>query len=515
MGYRLGNYELREQLGVGSFGITYLAYDRRNSRKVAIKELLPTMFATRCDTVRVVPHGANDEGQWRWAQDRFVTEAQTLAACVHPNVLRVFEVFRANGTAYMVTQYEEGCTLTKWLKRLGRAPSESELRGILEPLLSALETVHARQFLHRDIKPDNIYMANGNRPVLIDFGSARQDVANRSAPMTAIVTEGYAPFEQYMNGHQGPWTDVYALAAVLYSVIVGKSPPSAMQRTAARANDPCICLSTTYASRYSAKLLQSIDAGLRLDARTRTPNTQQWRRMLSGAGPLRMNGMRTPLVVVAALLLLTAVVAALLVTMGGSTSAPAVEAQAEALRQKQIAEENAAQAQRRAQMMEDENKQLKRRLDQQTPQPVAPVTYTPPPTTYTPPAPTPGKPGLPDGFDDFFKTVYQHNGSDAGTWAADFASPAYYCYANGPAQRSSIQNDRQKLTNRYPNRWYSAPNVKSTEVISPDKVRLTYTFSYRYSGANSASGSSSVTMVSDKSSGRWQITSFEESVLRQ
>jgi serine/threonine protein kinase len=295
LGYHLGSYEFREQLGVGSFGITYLADDHALRRKVAIKELLPTMIATRCETVRVEPHTSDEEEQWQWAQERFMGEAQTLAKCEHANILHVFEAFRANGTAYMVTQFEEGCTLTRWLRNLGRPPTENELRAILEPLLSALDTVHAHQFLHRDIKPDNIYMTGGNRPVLIDFGSARQDVTQRSVPMTAIVTEGYAPFEQYSEtGRQGPWTDLYALAAVMYCAIVGRKPPSAAERAAADEEDPCICLAAGYGSQYSLGLLQGIDAGLRLNARARLQSTTEWRSILSGSIPVRPEETRTP-----------------------------------------------------------------------------------------------------------------------------------------------------------------------------------------------------------------------------
>jgi formylglycine-generating enzyme required for sulfatase activity/serine/threonine protein kinase len=295
LGYQLGSYEFQEQLGFGSFGITYLAYDHMLSRRVAIKELLPTMIVTRLDTVRVEPHTAEDEEQWMWAQERFVEEAQAVAVCQHPNVLHVFEAFRANGTAYMVTKFEEGYTLTHWLKNLGRPPTESELRGVLDPLLSALDTVHARQFLHRDIKPDNIYMAEGNRPVLIDFGSARQDVTQRSVPMTAIVTEGYAPFEQYSEtGHQGPWTDLYALAAVMYCAIVGQKPPTATERAASGEDDPCLCLASMYASEYSINLLSAIDAALRLNARSRPQSTDEWRHILSGSSAARPPGTRTP-----------------------------------------------------------------------------------------------------------------------------------------------------------------------------------------------------------------------------
>jgi serine/threonine protein kinase len=438
LGYQLGSYQFQEQLGFGSFGITYLAYDQMLSRKVAIKELLPTMIATRCDTVRVEPHTSEDEEQWVWAQERFVAEAQTVAKCKHPNVLHVFEAFRANGTAYMVTQFEDGCTLTRWLKNLGRSPTESELRGILDPLLSALDTVHAQQFLHRDIKPDNIYMTAGNRPVLIDFGSARQDVTQRSVPMTAIVTEGYAPFEQYSeNGRQGPWTDLYALAAVMYCAIVGHKPPSAAERAAAGEEDPCICLAAAYASQYSAGLLQSIDAGLRLNARSRPQSTAEWRHILSGSIPIRPEGTRIPTgfprtqatpqnqqaplesttgrhvashqsrafqwFVMAALLCLGAVVFFMLVDNGRRHEPADVENSAAQKKKDEEAKRAAAVAaeemRRKLLVAEEENQRLKKQL-QATPSPTAaslPVAKAPPIAAHAP-EPTPIDPDVLDGI---------------------------------------------------------------------------------------------------------------------
>jgi parallel beta-helix repeat protein len=279
-GYRLGKYLLHGVLGSGGFGITYLAEDTSLGRRVAIKELLPGDFATRVGEATVAPKGREgDRENLEWAQARFLEEGRVLAACAHSNVVGVYEAIVANGTAYLVTRYEEGQDLERWLRGLGRAPTEVELRGILWPLLSGLEQMHQTGFLHRDIKPENIYLTTKGIPVLLDFGSARQAIGTRSRMLTAVVTPGYAPFEQYHEGgHQGPWTDIYALGAVMHRAITGQKPPEAAGRM--MGNDPYKSLAATQGSQYSAAFLKGLDRALRVKVSERPQSIAEWRALL-------------------------------------------------------------------------------------------------------------------------------------------------------------------------------------------------------------------------------------------
>ena len=280
-GYRLHEYEIVSVLGVGGFGITYLATDTRLAMLVAIKEYLPNSLAVRIEGSTVMPKSQTDADDFHWGLERFLQEAQTLARFRHPSIVRVLRFFEANGTGYTVMEYEKGQSLGQYLAANPPAMDEATLRGLLLPLLDGLRLVHAAGFLHRDIKPANIYLRADGTPVLIDFGSARQAMGSHTQNLTSVFTPGYAPFEQYFaDGRQGPWTDIYALAAVAYRLVAGMPPPEAARRVT---EDTLLPATTLCRGRYSAALLNAIDQGLQLNETARPQDIDAWLAQLNAA----------------------------------------------------------------------------------------------------------------------------------------------------------------------------------------------------------------------------------------
>ena len=226
----LQEYRLDSVLGAGGFGITYLGWDTNLEKHVAIKEFLPGELAMRALDGSVVPVNTDHEHNYQWGLDRFVQEARTLAKFSHPNIVRVNRYFEANGTSYMVMEYEEGESLHQLLKR-APVPDEATLTAIVMPILDGLQAVHKAGFLHRDIKPSNVFLRKDGTPVLLDFGSSRFAAGAVPKNFTAIVSPGYAPLEQYSgDGNQGPWSDIYGLACVLFRAVTGEHPPDAVRR---------------------------------------------------------------------------------------------------------------------------------------------------------------------------------------------------------------------------------------------------------------------------------------------
>ncbi|MGQ0672089.1 MAG: protein kinase domain-containing protein [Hyphomicrobium sp.] len=272
----VGDYRIDRVLGAGGFGITYLADEIALARPVTIKEYFPADFAARADGLEAAPRSQNCAGDYRWGLDRFIEEAQTLARFNHPNIVRVYRYFRANNTGYMVLHFEEGQNLKGWLKGLGRAPRQKELDSLLTPLLDALEIIHKSDYLHRDIAPDNIIVRKNGEPVLIDFGSARGEIASHSKTVSALVKPGYSPYEQYAetSRQQGPWTDIYALGATLYHLVAGKRPPDAPSRMV---KDELVPARDAALSAYRPGFLRAIDRALALPVEARPQSIAAWR----------------------------------------------------------------------------------------------------------------------------------------------------------------------------------------------------------------------------------------------
>lgn len=283
-GTRVDHYVIREVIGAGGFGITYLAEHEGLGKLYAIKEYFPHEFSFRQGR-SVRPTSASD-GTYKWGLDRFLTEARALAKFKHPAIVDVSSIFEANGTAYIVLNYEAGLDLAQWLKQLGRPPTQDELDRLLMPLLSALEEVHHNNMMHRDISPDNLLIRDDGRPVLIDFGSARESIRYRARALSAIVKHGYSPPEQYSSRPdlQGPWTDIYALSATLYRALTGKLPPEAPERML---QDDMAPLRDLVTGAYRPSFLDAIDQGLRLRIQERPQSVVEWRELLFKPQPLR------------------------------------------------------------------------------------------------------------------------------------------------------------------------------------------------------------------------------------
>ena len=273
-----GKYELVRVLGrPGGFGITYLGFDHHLDEAVAIKEYLPSDLATRATDHSVVPQASHFRDDFQWGRNNFFNEALTLARFDHRHIIKVYRLFEAHNTAYIVMEYAEGETLEEYLEREGPLP-EAELKGILYPLLDGLAVVHEAGILHRDIKPSNIMIREDGSPVLIDFGSARQAIGAKSRALSAIVTPGYAPIEQYSSGgNQGAWTDLYALGGVCYSALTGQVPDDATARVP---NDPLVPVSRRCAGWGSGAFLSAIDGALSVYGEDRPQSIAVWQKML-------------------------------------------------------------------------------------------------------------------------------------------------------------------------------------------------------------------------------------------
>jgi hypothetical protein len=284
-GTRLDEFEVLSVLGIGAFGIVYLAYDHVLVRRVAIKEYMPAALAGRREGLPVELRSPEFAATFERGLDSFLSEARLLANFDHPALVKVHRFWRANDTAYMAMQHYPGATLKDVRMRMAAPPDEAWLVALTEPLLDALEVLHRQGVFHRDVSPDNILILPDGRPVLLDFGAARRVIGNGSQFLSAVLKPPFAPVEQYANDAdlQGPWTDLYALGATLFFALLGHAPtPSVV-----RAVDDALPLLAADSGNQAAeaapgRLLATIDWMLAMAPDERPRDVESVRRVLRG-----------------------------------------------------------------------------------------------------------------------------------------------------------------------------------------------------------------------------------------
>ena len=284
-GTRLDEFEIVRVLGAGGFGIVYLALDHVLLRHVAIKEYMPTALAGRGRGAMVSVRSTTLAQTFALGLDSFFSEARMLASFDHPSLVKVHRFWKANGTAYMVMPYYAGQTLKEARREMGAAPDEAWLRAFVEPLLSALELLHGAGVYHRDIAPDNILLLPDGRPVLLDFGSARRVIGDRTQALTAILKPNFAPLEQYADEagmRQGPWTDLYALGATVHFVLTGQAPTPAVLRAVRDALPALSAADALLFPGVPVNFLATIDWALALAPDDRPQSVAAVRRGFSG-----------------------------------------------------------------------------------------------------------------------------------------------------------------------------------------------------------------------------------------
>ncbi|KVD19208.1 serine/threonine protein kinase [Burkholderia ubonensis] len=266
LGHRLGELQLDEVLGIGGFGIVYRAFDRTLRRAVAIKEYMPSMLATRGGDYTVSLRSERFAPAFDAGRGAFLNEARLLAQFDHPGLVKVLHFWESHGTAYMVMPFYEGRTLKQLLDG-GVQMSETQLRDVVAALLGALDTLHRAQCFHRDVALDNVLIRPDGNAILLDFGAARKQIGDLVDDGAMMIKPGYAPIEQYTDDpafSQGPWTDLYALGAVMHAMITGELPPAAVVRSIKDTYRPLATRELPARERYSPGFLAAVDHALQL-----------------------------------------------------------------------------------------------------------------------------------------------------------------------------------------------------------------------------------------------------------
>lgn len=268
-GTRLAEFEIERVLGVGGFGIVYLAFDHALERHVGLKEYMPAALAARRGGTQIAVRSQVHAKTFGIGLRSFVNEARLLARFDHPALVKVYRFWEENGTAYMVMPYYEGQTLGNVRTAMASPPSEDWLLTLADAMLGALEALHREQVYHRDVAPDNIMLQPDGTAVLLDFGAARLVISDRTQSLTAILKPNFAPIEQYGDSaplRQGPWSDVYSLGAVLHFCLIGRAPMPAALRMLHDELPSLLALqdelTAADGSPYSTAFLGAIDSAL-------------------------------------------------------------------------------------------------------------------------------------------------------------------------------------------------------------------------------------------------------------
>ena len=279
-GTRLQGFEVLSPLGQGGFSIVYKAMDTALQRPVAVKEYMPSSFASRTDSSQVILRSQRHKSSFDAGLSSFIEEARLLAQFKHPSLVEVLSFWEENGTAYMAMPLYSGKTLRQTLRDHPRCANEALLKGWIAPVLDVLEILHGQQVFHRDIAPDNIIIQPDGSPVLLDLGSARKVATDNEHAPTVVVKAGYAPIEQYAEDKsvpQGPWTDIYALGALLYYAVTGRPPSASVSRMM---KDSLALLSEQQPEGYSKGFLAAIDHALALQPADRPQSISALREAL-------------------------------------------------------------------------------------------------------------------------------------------------------------------------------------------------------------------------------------------
>lgn len=282
----IGGYRLVRRISAGGFGVVYLAVDKEG-QQVAIKEYLPSALTVR-DQGELVPHVAPEKlSLYRLGLKSFFEEGRSLAQISHPSVVSVLNFFRQNETVYMVMNYLEGATLQDFIVtardlKKQKVFRESTIRSLFDEILRGLRIVHQHKMLHLDLKPANIFITDDNKAVMIDFGAARE-VLNKEGNFTRpMYTPGFAAPEMYRrDSTMGPWTDIYAIGACIYSCMQGYPPNDAPQRLE---KDRLALSLTRMRGVYSDNLIEVVEWCMSLDPLSRPQSVFALQKELSREG---------------------------------------------------------------------------------------------------------------------------------------------------------------------------------------------------------------------------------------